>query len=58
MLLSFCSARNRTSGPKGRKVVNVYAGDESPAYQKMSLFGPYKNKLRISLVVVAEGCIV
>jgi hypothetical protein len=39
MLFPFAPAKNPTSGPKGHKHGNVYAGDESPAYLKDDLFG-------------------
>jgi hypothetical protein len=32
MLFLIVHAKNRTSGPKGHKYDNVYAGDKSPAY--------------------------
>ena len=40
MLFPFAPAKNRTSGPKGHKDDNVYAGDKSPAYPEFfrSLF--------------------
>jgi hypothetical protein len=38
MLLVFVPAKNRTSGPKGRKDDNVCAGDKSPAYPKTEFF--------------------
>jgi hypothetical protein len=41
---SHFSAKNRTSGPKGREDDKVYAGDKSPAYPEdeffRSLFSP------------------
>jgi hypothetical protein len=47
MLFAIAPAKNRTSGPKGHKDANVYAGDKSPAYPEneffRSLFSPYKN---------------
>jgi hypothetical protein len=45
MVFLFAAAKNRTSGPKGRKSNNVHAGDKSPAYPEgeffRSLFSPY-----------------
>jgi hypothetical protein len=38
MLFPFAPAKNRTSGPKGHKHDNVYAGDKSPAYPKDPIF--------------------
>ena len=38
MLLPFLLAKNRTSGPKGHKGDNVYAGDKSPAYHQAEFF--------------------
>jgi hypothetical protein len=47
MLFPFAPAKGHTSGPKGHKDDNVYAGDESPAYPEdeffRSLFSPYIN---------------
>jgi hypothetical protein len=36
--LLICSAKNRTSGPKGHEDDNVYAGDKSPAYPEDEFF--------------------
>jgi hypothetical protein len=38
MLFPFAPAKNPTSGPKGHKHDNVYAGDKSPAYPKDPIF--------------------
>jgi hypothetical protein len=39
MLFLFVPAKNRTSGPKGHKYDNVYAGDKSPAHPETEFFG-------------------
>jgi hypothetical protein len=39
MLFLIVHAKNRTSGPKGHKYDNVYAGDKSPAYPETEFFG-------------------
>jgi hypothetical protein len=38
MLFQFSPAKNLTSGPKGHKDDNVYAGDKSPAYPEGESF--------------------
>jgi hypothetical protein len=38
MLFLFVPAKNRTSGPKGHKYNNFYAGDKSPAYPETEVF--------------------
>jgi hypothetical protein len=38
MLFLFVPAKNRPSGPKGRKGDYVYAGDQSPAYPETEIF--------------------
>jgi len=38
MLFLFVPAKNRTSGPKGHRYDNVYAGDKSPAYPETEFF--------------------
>jgi hypothetical protein len=38
MLFLFVLAKNRTSGPKGHKYDNAYAGDKSPAYPETEFF--------------------
>jgi hypothetical protein len=38
MLSPFAPAKNRTSGPKGHKGDNIYAGDKSPAYPEDEFF--------------------
>jgi hypothetical protein len=38
MLFLFVPAKNRTSGPKGRKDDKVCAGDKSPAYPEIEVF--------------------
>jgi hypothetical protein len=38
MLFPLAPAKNRTSGPKGHKDDNVYAGDKSPAYPEETSF--------------------
>ncbi len=43
MLFLFVPAKNRTSGPKGRKDDNVYAGDKSPAYPKTEFFRVFED---------------
>jgi hypothetical protein len=44
MLFLFVPAKHRTSGPKGHKYDNVYAGDKSPAYPETEFFRSPKSR--------------
>jgi hypothetical protein len=49
MLFPSASANNRTSGPKGYKDDNVYAGDKSPAYPEVEFFPQTRTEFSAGL---------